>query len=121
MNLRSLYSVIWEQMSRPLQEKVESQSTFETSVEEPQDSIMLLRMIKTLAYKFEESKKDYTALVEALRTFYSFRQGAEMSNSAFYERFKNNVEVIEHIGGSIGIFPSLVAVEGARLGVTTDS
>jgi hypothetical protein len=49
------------------------------------------------------------AMHDALKQFYAYRQGPNVTPQEYHEQFMNNVEVVAFCGGSIGMSPRLVA------------
>jgi hypothetical protein len=99
-NMKSAYSVVWGQCSNAMRAKLESRDTHE-NIALAGDVIGLLRNIKDAAFSFQSEKYKVHALHEAKRRFYSLYQDRNMTVQAYMEKFKNQVDVIEHCGGSV--------------------
>ena len=97
-NLKRAYALIWGQCTDLLKAKLEANSNYDTYSTQ-QDPIALLKAIKDINFKFEDHRYIYHSIFDAYKSFYSFRQTAEMSNSEYLEKFKNIVEVLEQHGG----------------------
>ena len=80
-------------------------------MQEVDDSLILIKMMKGTAYKFESQKNIYLALDNAKCTFYAYKQGPDETNANYMSKFKNTIEVIEHYGGTIGEDKALVLEE----------
>lgn len=104
-NLAKAYHLIWGQCSDATMAKLESMPTY-TTIKAAADSIGLLKSIKNLQHEFKSERHPVDALHGSKRMLYLTRQDY-LSNQAYFERFKANVEVIEAIGGSIGDDPGL--------------
>jgi hypothetical protein len=111
-NLKTAYSLIYGQCSDALRAKLESRPNHAA------DSIGLLENIRTVMFQFQSERYSPLALHEAKRRFYSFSQDQHMTCQRYYETFKNNVEVIEHCGGSVSEDTGLVDAELIAAGLT---
>lgn len=63
-NKVALYSVVWGQCSEAMQTKVKTDPTY-TSFHETSDSLLLIKTIKGIAYRFETKKNIYHAVDDA--------------------------------------------------------
>jgi hypothetical protein len=63
--------------------------------------IDLLKRNQDSTHNFQEEKYKAHALHKAKHRFYLMRQDRSASVQEYYEKFKNQVEVIEHCGGSM--------------------
>ena len=109
--MHSLYSVIcWGQCSEAMQAKIKSEKLHD-SMQEVDDSLMLIKMIKGIAYKFESQKNIYLALNNVKCAYYAYKQGPDETNANYMSKFKNTIEVIDHYGGTIGEDKALVLKE----------
>jgi hypothetical protein len=93
-----LYNLVFGQCSEALQDKLRSHVDFSNAY---QDGIALLTIIKVLTFSFEQRRKMADALSEIKESFYSFKQGRNMSLQQYYELFLNHVEVMDEVGVSI--------------------
>jgi hypothetical protein len=64
-------------------------------------TLALLRNIKDVAFSFTSEKYKVHALHEAKRRFYLLYQEKNSTCQSYLEKFKNQVDVIEHCGGSV--------------------
>ena len=101
-NKCALYSVVWGQCSEAMQAKIKSDKLYDSMHAEVDDSLMLIKIIKGIAYKFESQKNIYLSLDNVKCTFYAYKQGADETNANYMSKFKNTIEVIEHYGGTTG-------------------
>jgi hypothetical protein len=101
-NLRSAYSLIWGQCTEALRSKLRAKTEFET-IAQHFDCVELLKLIKDTVFKFSSQKYKPHALHEAIRRFYTLIQDKNSSCEDHVRKFKNQVEVVEHCGGDIGM------------------
>jgi hypothetical protein len=92
--------VVWGQCNEAMRAKLESRDTHET-VAIAGNVLGLLKKIKDAEISFQSEKYKVHALYEAKRRFYSLYQDRNMTVQAYLEKFKNQVDVIEHCGGSV--------------------
>ena len=69
------------------------------------DAIELLRIIKNNFFNFQTQKYPALALHEAKQHFYDCSQFHNQTLQSYLETFQNNLDVIKHIGGTIGEDP----------------
>jgi hypothetical protein len=113
-NLRTAYSLIYRQCSKAMRAKLESRPNHAT-LEATADSIGLLENIRTVMFQFQAQRYAPLALHEVKRRFYTFTQDKHSMCQQYYETFKNNVEVLEYCGGTIGDDPGLIDAELAMV------
>ena len=107
LNLGSLYQLIWGQCSSAMKTKLKSLPDFNT-INEKRKCIDLLKGIQDVTYQFES--KDYLGLglKRAIVNYYTCYQIKKESNEDFLSRFKSNMAVLAHYGGSIEPFKAMV-------------
>ena len=98
-NIQRAYSLILGQCSDQLRTKLKQQTTWE-NVSATQDGIELIKLIKTVVFKFEDQKYLPLALVNAKGNLYSFRQGS-LSNDDYLKRFNNLVDIAMSYDGQL--------------------
>lgn len=99
-NMKSAFSVVWGQCSDAIKAKLEALDDYETfSIDA--DVLELLRNIKDIAFSFQSQKQKIHGLFDAKRRFFMQTQEKSMTCQMYLERFKNQVEVIEHCGGTM--------------------
>ena len=98
---KKLYTLIWGQCTRVMQNELEAMSDYET-MNEDQDPIKLLKNIKSITYNFRDQKYLSGSMWRAYKTLYNTNQKEEEDLKTYYDRFKNQVKVIENYGGTIG-------------------
>ena len=74
---------------------------FDTDIKSKSDVAKLLQEIKGIMHQFDTHINIYEAIDEAHRRFSNYRQQPDESNATYLKKFKNNLEVLEHYGGSI--------------------
>jgi hypothetical protein len=67
------------------------------------DLIELLRMIRTSLYTGATSKNTMQSLIEARSKFYSFKQTNKMTNAEYLRTFQGLADAVEHLGGDLGV------------------
>jgi hypothetical protein len=73
------------------------------------NSIALLKAIKALVYNFLPIQKYRPlAIHDGMRQFYMIYQDKQAACQAYLEKFQNCVDVLDHCGGSIRIYPDLL-------------
>jgi hypothetical protein len=72
------------------------------------ETVELLKRIKDCIFKFSDQKYAPHSLCEAMRKFYTSQQDKNSSAQDYYQKFKNQLEVVEHCGGSIGYHDLIV-------------
>jgi hypothetical protein len=102
--------------------KLESLSDFK-KIDGELDVIKLMKAIKGLYYQIEGQKYHPEALHQAMKRFYLFNQGKDMTDARFLESFQNLISVITECGGEIGHNPvgilDALKDKGGRLAFTT--
>ena len=84
-----------------MQAKIKSEKVYD-DMQEVDDSLMLFKMIKGIAYKFESQKSSISRLItRSAPSSYVYKQGPDEMNANYISKFKNTIEVIEHYGGTI--------------------
>ena len=89
-NKCALYSVIWGQCSEAMQAKIKSDKLYD-DMREVDGSLMLIKMIKGIAYKFASQKNIYLVLDNAKCAFYAYKQGPDETNANYLSKFKNTI------------------------------
>ena len=110
-NLKTAYSLIWGQCSDQMRQRLEASENFQ-NIASQGDAIELLKTIKNITYNYQSQKYTPQAIHDAKRRFYQCYQPSNMTVQAYYERFINLIDVIDHIGGSIGYDPKMLEMVG---------
>ncbi len=91
-----LYNVVLGQCTEGLHDNFKSHNNFCNAY---QDGIALvLIIVKTLTFTFEEQRKLADALSDVKEQFYSFKQGENMLLQQYHEQFLSLVEVLDQVG-----------------------
>ena len=114
-NNQNAYSLIFGQCSEEIRAvllEMDDHDQIATSG----DPIGLLKNIRTIMFQFKTTKYMPQAIYECKRRVYTNRQDKEMSVPDYFRTFKNNIEVVQHNGGSFGIEEGLVAEQLKEVG-----
>jgi hypothetical protein len=90
-NISKLYNLVWGQCSDALRAKIESQPEFARIRDYPMEGIELLKLIKTISFKFEPQVYKPLAIDDAMRKFMSARQGKQMQAAEYLELFQTTL------------------------------
>ena len=113
--LARLYTVVLGQCTEALEDRLRSHTGW---LHAQQNGIRLLQMIKTITYTFEDRRYLPDAVLDVKEEFYRLTQGRNESLQRYYERFKNQVSVMDEVGVNI-VDPSVtefVAAANGRAG-----
>ena len=69
------------------------------------DAIKLLPLIKGITYNYQSQKYLPQEIHVTKKRLYQCNQSCNMTMQAYYEHFMNVVNVVDHIGGTIGLEP----------------
>ena len=108
--LRSMFNVVLGQCSKMMKTKLIGNEGYE-DVETDGDVAELLKMIRTISREMNANELVYDALDEAKRKYYLYRQAPDEDNEQHTRTFKENVEVVEHLKGSLFDDESLIDYE----------
>jgi Reverse transcriptase (RNA-dependent DNA polymerase)/Zinc knuckle len=100
-NVQSLFSLLLAQCTDAMQAKLESVAGYEQALAD-HDGIELLKIIKGIAFNFQNQKYLPHAVHEAKRRFFMQVQGKHMSAQEYLTQFNNHVDVLKHVGAVIG-------------------
>jgi hypothetical protein len=101
-NISKLYNLVWGQCSDALRAKIKSQPEFARIRDYPMEGIELLKLIKTISFKFEPQVYKPLAIDDPIRKFMSAKQGKQMQAAEYLEQFQNHLDVLEALGAMIG-------------------
>lgn len=115
----SLYSVVFGQCTDALMDRLKSHIDFPAA---KQDGIKLLKIIKSLIYTQDDNRKLVDVVTDLKSTFYSFKQGENMSLIRYYDLFTNQVSVLQEMGVSLSdaSVVEAIAASNGRPGAATD-
>jgi hypothetical protein len=97
----TLYSIILGQCTPYLITKIEADGEW-PGIMEAMDGIKLLRSIKRICYNYQSQKNFRQSVHEALYRFYHLSMDKYTTPQEYFERFMNQVHVVEEVGGSFG-------------------
>ena len=106
-NIKTTYSLIWSQCSDAIRQKIEATEDF-SNIAPNGNAIELLKIIKDIAYNFQSQKYMPHALHEAKKRLYNCYQARHTTTQAYLESFQNCLDVVNHIGGTIGGDPAMI-------------
>ena len=109
-SMGKLYVTVWSQCSKAMRSKIRGTTGF-VSMDKNLDVIQLLKIIKGVTMHFDSQTYAPKSLDDAKKLFYNMKQGEHEKHPAFFKRFCNHVEVIEHYGGELGSDPVLLRLE----------
>jgi hypothetical protein len=98
-----------------MHQKTEGHTGF-SDVAQSGDALGLLQILKDICHHYQVQKHIPHALHEAKQHFYNCHQLRNQSLQAYFEYFQNQVDVIIHIGGEIGLDPVMIKKWGEVLG-----
>jgi hypothetical protein len=99
--VQKLYSLILGQCTDALIARIEAHSKYATA-SVARDGIELLAVIKSICFNFQDQKYVPQSIYESKKRWYKIEQGRGEPLTQYYERYQNNVEVIEQCGGTVG-------------------
>ena len=113
----SAYGIVWGQCSDLMRQRVKSNlgyGSFTTNF----ITIDLLQAIHDVAYNFKSTKYLPHLLYDEINCLYFTRMDKSCDVQTYLEKFKSNLDVLEHISATLGPHPILDAAEYERLEVT---
>jgi len=104
-NLKQAFNITLGQCSELLRQNLEAEVTYD-SIESDADVIELLKLIQAQIYNYQSHKYPPEAVHEAIQKFYTLSQ-ENMDNQTYINEFRSQIEVIDTVGGWVGIHPTL--------------
>ena len=101
--MKRLYNLVYGQCSEIMIQKLMAMDDFETEIVAKSDALGLLKSIKQIAFNFESQKFEPHTIHDAMKQFYSHKQGPHTTPQAYLEEFINNVDVLTYCGGTLGM------------------
>jgi uncharacterized membrane protein YgcG len=98
---KQAYAMALGQCSPAVRDRLEASGQW-ADIKGTQDVLKLLKLIRSSLFSGATSRHNMHALQDAQDKFMSFRQGPRLSSAEYLERFKNLLDVFEHLGGDIG-------------------
>ena len=111
--MQKVYSLIMGQFRKGFQSKVEGIPD-QPTIANNGEPILLLGKIKTLMFNFQSTKYPPCATQNYKMFLYTYRQDRYTSVHDYNKSFKNNIDVIKHNRGTLGINRGVVALELTR-------
>ena len=99
---KRLYTLLWGQCSKDLQNEIMAMNSYE-SMKQEQNPITLINLIKGVTYSFRDQKYLPGNVWKAYKMLFNTTQKEDEDLKVYYERFKNQIEVIENYVGDITI------------------
>ena len=99
-NKAKIFIIIKGQCSLAMKTKIESNKEYKT-IEEQDDVIKLMKLIKSLSHANIDVKYEYWSLSNAMAKLYNVKQESNESLMVYYKKFINMVEIAEVQHGSI--------------------
>ena len=99
-NIKRLWALIWGQCSDTIRTRLQALDTYD-DMHTASDGLRLLVAIKDLMYNVHEQKYVPLSIHLAKRQFFLLSQGHNTVGE-YYEQFKNQTDVLDHIGAGIG-------------------
>ena len=98
---RKLYSLLWGQCTQMMKNELQATSDCE-NMRDNEDPISLIKNIKGVTHNFRDQKCGTGSMWHAYKQLHQCIQKEDEDIKTHYDRFKNNVEVIENNGGELG-------------------
>jgi hypothetical protein len=117
--MKRLYNIVHSQCSPAMIQRLTAIERFEEDIVGQSDALGLLTAIKGICFNFQSLKFPPHAIYDAIKQFYAFRQGQNMTMQAYLREFNNNADVVAYCGGTIGVSPSLSLGLAAELNFNT--
>ena len=91
-NVQKSYSLVLGQCRDQLKSKLKQSNEWNVA-STTYDVLILIRIIRTIKFKFDEQKYLTLALHQAKANFYNIRQGS-LSNAEYLDKFNNVVDIM---------------------------
>ena len=121
-NIKRLWALVWGQCSDTIRTRLQSLENYE-DMRAASDGLQLLIAIKDLMFNVQEQKYIPLSIHLAKRQFFLLSQGCNTVGE-YYEQFKNQKDVLSHIGAGIGddeaIMKQVLRSQGININNATD-
>ena len=121
-NIKRLWALVWGQCSDTIRTRLQSLETYE-DMRAASDGLQLLIAIKDLMFNIQEQKYVPLSIHLAKRQFFLLSQGWNTVGE-YYEQFKNQTDILNHIGAGIGdddaIMKQVLRSQGINIEDATD-
>ena len=99
-NIKRLWALVWGQCSDTIRTRLQALDAYE-DMHSASDGLQLLIAIKDLMFNVQEQKYIPLSIHLAKRHLFWLSQGRNTVDE-YYDQFKNQTDVLEHIGAGIG-------------------
>ena len=99
-NIKRLWALVWGQCSDTIRTRLQALDAYE-DMHSTSDGLQLLIAIKDLMFNVQEQKYVPLSIHLAKRHFFLLSQGRNTIGE-YHDQFKNQTDVLEHIGAGIG-------------------
>ena len=99
--IQQLYALVLGQCTDSMVVRVDAHSNYEQAAED-RDGLALLRIVKSICFNFQDQKYVPQSIYEAKQRFYSLKQGRHETVAQYYDKYQNNVQVLEQCSATIG-------------------
>merc|ERR1740136_430987 len=106
-NLKTLFSLIWGQVTPALRHKIQSLNSF-VQVNADCNSILLLTVLRAIMFNKNEFEYKQSGFYKTMKKFYNLKQERHTRNADYLEEFQNMLEVVRIAGRDLGNEPGLV-------------
>ncbi|GAX11354.1 hypothetical protein FisN_22Lu047 [Fistulifera solaris] len=100
-NIKKLYSLVEGQCTPMLINRFSADASF-PSIKASRNGVELLKLIRKIAFSDKTEKRVASALDNAHHRFWTYYQKKGDSVAAYIEGFQNRLDVLKHLGGTIG-------------------
>ena len=111
-NFATIYAVAWGQCSEAMRARLKAHAKYNESTAK-NDCYWLLKQIKSITMKFDETKYGFISIMDARANFLNCRQGQQQSASDFIAQLRSWSDAIEYHGGSVAESHELIGAEAA--------
>ena len=122
-NIKHLWALVWGQFSDTIRTRLQALDTY-NEMHTASDGLRLLIAIKDLMFNVQEQKYVPLSIHLAKRQFFLLSQGRNTVGE-YYELFKNQTDVLDHIGAGIGddepIMKQVLRNQGINVDEATDA
>ena len=101
LQVENLYFLVLGQCTEALKARDEAHPDF-SMVSDVLNGVTLLSIIKAICFNFQEQKFIAQSVIETTCRFYSTKQHKNETVTHYYERYQNQLAVLEQCGGSVG-------------------
>ena len=122
-NIKRLWALVWGQCSDTIRTRLQALETSD-NMHTASNGLQLLIAIKDLMFNVQEQKYVPLSIHLAKRQFFLLSQGRNTVGE-YYDQFKNQTDVLSHIGAGIGddvaIMRQVLCSQGINVDEATDA